>query len=599
MATPSTRTYADFTGVDFINEPSNVAINRSPDALNVWRDYRKEDVAIETRPGTKLIGQIGSDIKGIYVWSGSEAIVHSGKYLYKWSNFPNTPTVNTLTQLFSTMNVNNRTSFNRFGDCLYILDGTNYLKYDGTTLSDVATDSFIPTTTIGRSPSGGGERYQDVNVLQPKRINSFLADGTSTTYSLDATDITSVDEIKVNDTAVTTGYTVNTTAGTITFNTAPSAPAISGQDNVFITFTKEVSGYANRIKNCTKAVMFDDRLFFTGNPTYPNAIFHSELNNPSYISDLNYYEDGSTDSPIKDIEVGNNLLWVFKYKDQNNKNVFYHTKDFDNEQGSIYPCFECNVEIGCCAKAINFNDDIVYLSRNGLEGIISTELESRQIIDHRSSLVDPVMVNLTDYTDANMATWNGYLLILANGRIFLADSRGKYAYSNSFQYEWFYWSFNCNPTLLKEYDNRLFMGTSDGYIYELDGTNDNNEIIESYWTTPLDNFGYFNRLKTTNKRGGIAKVRLTQGGVINIARKTNKKGDYTFTKRQYLKGFSFAQINFKEWRFKNAYQNYVVFKIKEKKFNEISIKAYSNELDKPFALYSITLEAFVGGYIKK
>ena len=32
------RTYADFRGVDFLNEPSLVATNRSPDALNVWKN---------------------------------------------------------------------------------------------------------------------------------------------------------------------------------------------------------------------------------------------------------------------------------------------------------------------------------------------------------------------------------------------------------------------------------------------------------------------------------------------------------------------------------------------------------------------------------
>ena len=38
---------------------------------------------------------------------------------------------------------------------------------------------------------------------------------------------------------------------------------------------------------------------------------------------------------------------------------------------------------------------------------------------------------------------------------------------------------------------------------------------------------------------------------------------------------------------------------KEKKFLNISLKFYSDELDKPFGLYSAILEAFIGGYAKR
>ena len=37
----------------------------------------------------------------------------------------------------------------------------------------------------------------------------------------------------------------------------------------------------------------------------------------------------------------------------------------------------------------------------------------------------------------------------------------------------------------------------------------------------------------------------------------------------------------------------------EKKLNELSLKFYSDEKDKPFGIFSSTIEAFVGGYIKK
>ena len=52
MATGIKRTYADFTGVDFLDEPSLIDIRRSPDALNVWKNYSdSQSNCIETRPG--------------------------------------------------------------------------------------------------------------------------------------------------------------------------------------------------------------------------------------------------------------------------------------------------------------------------------------------------------------------------------------------------------------------------------------------------------------------------------------------------------------------------------------------------------------------
>lgn len=600
MATAIRKTYSDFAGVDLSTDSSLVQVNRSPDALNIWKNYKDtEGTCIETRPGIKKIGIIGTKILGIYVVTNSKAIVHSGTSLYEWSNFPDKPTESTLKELFTSMNINNRTSFNKFGDYLYINDGTNYLRYDGNTVNKVSESAFIPTTTIGRSPTGGGEMYQDVNVLCDKRINQFLADGKATNFVLDAIGIESVDKVIVNDVEVT-DYTVNKTTGTVIFATAPEVPLLSGKDNVYITFTKKVTGYEERISNCTKALIWDNRIFYTGNPTYPNAIFHCELNDPTYISDLSYYEDGASDSQIKDIVVGSNVLWVFKEKDQNNANVFYHTKSIDDEQGKVYPCVQGNVQIGCNSVAINFLDDIIYLSKDGLEGIITTDLENRQVISLRSHLVNNKMINNTEYYNAQMEEWRGYLFVLVGDEVYLADSRQKSSYLTSFEYEWYLWNLSeSKPNLLKEYNDKLYIGGKDGSVYSIEGTNDNGNAIKSYWTTPMDNFGYANHYKTTNKRGGIAKLRTMQNGKVKLAMKTDKTPNYTLITEKSLQGFNFKNIDFKNFSFETTNEVFLIYKIKQKKIKEISLKIYSDELDKPFGIFSMILEAFVGGYTKK
>ncbi len=605
MATGIKRTYADFSGVDFLNEPTLVSITRSPDALNVWKNYRDaQGTCIETRPGYRKIAQIGNRINGIYIFSLTKALIHSGTVLYEWSNFPSEPTSETLKQLYADMN-NKRSKYNKLDSKLYINDGKNYLVYDGTILKKVKDEAFVPRTTISRTAGnmGGGETLQDVNLLQPKRINSFVGDGTSKIFYLDAQNIDSttvtvtVDNKKQTENS---NFTVDRVNGKVTFNTAPSKPNLSGEDNVFITFSKTISGYEDRINKCTKALLFDNRMFFTGNPDFPNAVFHSELNNPAYISDLSYYEDGSSDSSITGMTVGNNVLWIFKNLDQNNANVFYHEPTLDLEHGKIYPTKQGNVSVGCYVDSTNFQDDIVYLSRYGLEGISTEKIDSKQAIAHRSFMVDVKMTNENNYKDAMMTEYQGYLLILVNGKIYLADSRQKYANLDSFGYEWFYWDFtDINPTLLKEYNDKLYIGTDNGSIFILEGTNDNGKTIISYWTTPMDNFGYNNQLKTTNKRGGLAKIKTIPNGLIKIARRTDKSSEYKYTTRKSANGFSFESLDFRNFSFITTDKSYVLYKIKEKKLNELSLKFYSDEKDKPFGIFSSTIEAFVGGYIKK
>lgn len=607
MATGIKRTYTDFKGVDFLNEPSLVDITRSPDALNVWKNYKDtEGACIETRPGYRKIAKIGTKINGMYIYSSTKAIIHSGSELYEWSNFPNVPNEETLKKIYENMNDTRNVSFNIFENKLYINDGKTYLVYDGETVKKVAEDEpFIPTTTISRKAGniGGGETLQDVNILTPKRKNTFLGDGESTEFYLDAQeiDIAEVEAI-VNDVELEedSDFTVDRTKGKVTFNEAPSEPDLSGYDNVVITFSKTVEGYSDRINKCDKVLQFDNRLFYTGNPDYPNAIFHSELNNPQYISDLNYYEDGSDDAQITSIVVGNNVLWAFKNLDQNNANVFYHTPALDEEQGKYYPSSQGNVELGCLSASGNFGDDIVYLSRYGLEGITTDNLNSKQVVAHRSSLVDSKMINENDYENATLTEYRGYLLILVNGKVFLADGRQKYSSLDSFEYEWFYWDFsNVTPNILKEYNDDLYIGAKDGSIFIVDGTNDNENAINSYWTTPMDNFGYNNMVKTTNKRGGLAKIKTIPNGIIKIARRTDKSDEYRYTTEKSATGFSFLNIDFSNFSFITSNKSYLIYKIKEKKINEISLKFYSDEKDRPFGLYSAVIEAFVGGYVKK
>lgn len=616
MATPITRVYTGLAGCDFTNDPAKVQINRSPNCINMYKDYSDtQGNCVQTRPGfQKLFGFVFNSeeeleypkINGMFLFdigNLKKMIVHAGKHLVLW-DYPNGQTIN---ELYNQMN-DYRSSFVVFNDKLYINDGKNYLVFDGQHIKNVKEDAYIPTTTNSRKPNGGGRLYQAVNVLTSRRKNTFCADGESKEYHLDVENIDADSEVivKVNDTVLDSSkYSVNSGTGVITFNEAPVSPLTEEQDNVEIEFSVTNEDYKSRISNCTKNILFDNRIFFTGNPQFKNAIFHCELNNPAYISDLAYYQDGTSDGAIKSFTVGNNLLWVFKESSQQNDTIFYHAPVIDSEYGKVYPSKQGNISTGCISECTNFNDDIVFISSLGVEGIVGN-VEQEQLISHRSSLIDAKFINENNFEDLIMTEWKGYLVCLVNGHYYLADSRQKYQGVNGYEYEWYYWehtskSFEENlgkPVYINSINGDLIVGTSAGYILRLDTSInlDNGDKIYSCWQTPYDIFGDSNNLKTTNKRGGVAKIKTIPNGNLTVSVRTNRK-DEKIIKTYSATGFDFNNIDFSNFAFTTKDMSYIVYKIKMKKFIDLTLKFFSEE--RPFGLYDATIEVYLGSYIKR
>ena len=550
-----TRVYTNFRGVDFRGDEINLV--RSPDSLNVWKDY-KETESIRTRPGMELNTALSAPVYGIFFFRGN-MLIHSGKYLYKSIN-------GVLDVLYEDLNENSSNYF-VYDDVFYIMDGRNYLKYDGTSVKEV--EGFVPTTTISKAAQSGGQLLQDVNMLTGRRINTFRADGNGTEFWLDAQNIdTDFAPIVKVDGKVVNNYTVNYTDGKIIFNEVVSEPLTDGQDNISVEFSKTIEKYRKSILGCTLLQVFDNRVFFSGNDEYPNVVWHCSLDNPSYVSDLDYYPEGMDSAKIRGMVAGNNALWVFREPSDANTNVFYHVPTIDEDYGKIYPSSHSSVTTGCVGKAINFNDDIVFFSPRGMEGI-SGDITTEQVVAHRSTLVDRKMIAEPNYKDMILEEWEGYLFVFIGNKAYLADSRTAFTNEDHIEYDWFYWSFDKEILCSRVQDNVLYLGTEDG-VYTL---TDNEKPLESYWVTPKDKFKYPHHQKTTNKRGSVAEAT----GDIDVYAKTESS----------------------EFELIGEHRNvtdYFVSRIKRKKWKDIQLKFHSNTR---FSLESVTLEAFVGGFIKR
>lgn len=558
MAEKVSRIYSNFRGADFRGE--EIQLSRSPDCLNVWKDYKETD-SIRTRPGLELLHSFDAPVYGVFFY-GDSILVHSGTVLYRVRNGAKTVLYRGLSESASAGFV--------YKNVWYFKDGVHYLRYDGSTASSV--EGYIPTTTIGRKPMGGGTQHEDINMLTGLRQNSFLADGGSFDFYLDAKNIDTdfLPVVTLNGSiAPTNTYSVDYAEGKISFlNSAPDAPLTDGQDNVIVRFRKTIPGYRESILGCTLLQVFDNRVFFSGNREHPNVVWHCSLDDPSYCSDLDYYQEGLDTAQINGIVAGNNALWVFREPSHANTTVFYHTPTIDDEYGKIYPSTHSSVTIGCVGRAVNFADDIVFFSERGMEGI-SGDITTEQAVAHRSSLVDRRMTAEAGYRDMVLEEWEGYLLVFIGNKVYLADSRTAFMNENHIEYEWFYWELSKTVLCSCVQDGILYVGTEDG-VYSL---TDKNAALESYWVTPKDKFKYPHKQKTTNKRGCVAEA---TGDISVYAKLEDTPFEHIGTYRDVTDAF--------------------VSRIKRKKFKDIQLMFRSSTR---FSLETVTLECFIGGYTKR
>lgn len=658
------RNYANIRGVDFTNRKDEVSIVRSPDMLNLWKNYKSSNgLCLETRPDIQKQADYEEKLYSLlfYTYKGKKhKITHVGDKLYDDDKV-----------ILEGLN-KVKVSLFVYQKLLYVIDEKEYYVYDGETIKPV--EGYIPMTTVSRAPSGGGNLLQDVNLLSPYRKNSFSSDGESLDYYLDVEswdeeykvkiwindelvdnskkvqvydknhykkyvknddvywyddengrlfnaiyeeivngeihndrgyikytkddktywydsvletvydNVGAVSNYKISDLEkVTTDvklsdlvavidypYKEYPSKGLISFSTPPEAPNTKGSDNVIIQFKRTVEGYRERIANCTIVEQFDNRIFFSGNPNYPNVLWHCSLDNPAYCSDNDYYEEGVSDSPIKGIVAGNNALWVLKAPSQTNTTIFYHNPAIDADYGKTYPSSHSSISTGCIGGSRNFNDRIVFFSDRGMEGI-SSDVTTEQVISHLSTFVDNKMLSEEDYKNMKLEEWEGYLLVFIGNHVYLADSRAMGKTSSNTEYEWFYWELpiNVDFTLV---DNGILYLISDKTLYTLNNFDDRN--VNAYVTTLDDEMNYPQMRKITNKRGCVIDI---DGTDITVYVKTDKT--------------DFEKI--KDYKITNGR---VVSKIKRKKWKSIQLKI---ESDKPFRFYSVSLESYITNYLKK
>jgi hypothetical protein len=224
-------------------------------------------------------------------------------------------------------------------------------------------------------------------------------------------------------------------------------------------------------------------------------------------------------------------------------------------------------------------------------------------------MVDRKLINESNFTDTVMEIWDNYLVVLVGSHLYLADRRQTFRGTQSTEYEWYYWTdigaYDANgtdfypATLLKAHDSILYFAASDGSVLRFDGTHDDGHLIESYWTTPMDDFGAPIYLKAINRKGCVAQVKRIPNSIIKVDVMTDSESRSNVYAGS-TKGFSFVQgtFTFDGLSFGTGVRGSIVFRFKRKRMKEISLRFYSDEIGKPFGLYEATMQAAIMNYIR-
>lgn len=303
-------------------------------------------------------------------------------------------------------------------------------------------------------------------------------------------------------------YSVKTENTKIILENEYKNPNIS-IDNFKIKFYVENEDY-KLIEECTFGVLYGannnrNRLFLTGNKNSPNTDYHSSQRNIyanendvdlqdnqdfTYFSPYDYCNYGTKNSSIMGYQImGDGSLAVMKEESNNEPTLYFRKSTYlsktisfgDNQEVVVnydtYPMLVGNIGNGLIVKngLFNLDNDIVYLSKNGVFGISSTISASTLASDYQYAYIRSRLINnkLNDLSYVSCCLYDHKFFITTKDKenkyiTFIGDGRYKYklndSVDNEYEYEWFRLD-NINADEYFIVNNHLYFANSDGLFY--------------------------------------------------------------------------------------------------------------------------------------
>lgn len=481
------------------------------------------------------------------------------------------------------------TTFFAFSNKVYILNGNDYYSWNGT--GSIATVSgYRPLVATATPPAGGGTALEEINVLTGAKAQKFSGDNVATNYFLAEAAITSVDYVKVGGVTktVTTDYTVDLTAGKVTFVVAPA----TGTNNVDIGWTKG-SGTRSIVTENKYSLLFgganDSRVFLYGDAS--NVLVYSGLANgvPSaeYFPASAYNQIGSDDSPI---------TYVTKQYDRQiiytSSKAYYSTYQYDTTLGtsfSVYPLNDAlgNTPYGQGQLLLN-NPFTIY--KKTLYQWTATNVRDEKNAMEMSQRVQTEL----DALDLSTAITIDYE---RETELWIAVGTTVYIY-NYQRDVWYKFILAHTPTCFLTVDNTLYFGTTNGQIMafgDLELT-DNGTAIAAVMETGFIDFG----------KNWIRKfLNFVWVGLQPEAQSKCEiewQSDYSASSASEVITYnliSYENLDYSDFTYDLNYNPQPFrLKLKSKKFTYFKLILSNDSSDQTMTILNVTMPALLGGQAK-
>ena len=597
--------YENLKGIDFSSHPSLVDSSRSPYCINMMPDASGNP---EKRPGWETVYKLNGRVNNVWfctIDGIKHTLCHCGDKLYLLGD--------EIKVLREGINDTKGCGFYALkGDKagFYILTGREYLVFDGEKVTDVTEDAYVPVTTIARMPSGAGESYENINMLSAKRKEYFTGTRTDLVYQLGTDNVDSVDKIEILEESgertvlvKQQDYTADLTLGKITFVKAHPT-ALAGQDNIFVTYTKKVEGYEEKITGCTVFAMYgyggENRVFISGNKACAHKDFWSEIYDPSYFADLNYSIIGSPHTAVKGYLKMGEHLGVVKNGNGQDTTLFIRSSHLDSDGRAVFTVQAGISEIGAvngsCFATVN--DEPLFLSPRGVYAVISSLVTSQRMIVNRSAQVDAKLTAEKNIDNAVGCVWKDYYIISVNGNCYLFDSRSAVTRKNSGKnavYESYFWN-NIWASCITTDGETLWFGTENGEIRKFKDTaqgmkcySDDDAAIYAVWKTPVEDEGRPDRFKTLMRKGCLVTLKPYEMSSCDIYYSVDGVAKEFVQTRRADMSVMFKGVNFHRTSFNtNPNPRDVYFYKRKKRYKRIQLVFENKAVGEGFGIQGIT-----------
>lgn len=586
-----------FKGMNVGVTPTQIDQSQSPEMINMNIDERG---ALNKRTGYERVFQesLGpGQINGLYEYRKANGETHfliaHGTKLFKQTNRDQP------VELFEGL-ANLKVVFFTMNDNCYIMDGVNYFVYDGETVKDVAP--YVPTLSISREPTGGGEPYEDFNLLGTEFKDSFSGDGTSFVYQLSLGDLDSSLILASFDGGVTfdqiegENFLVDRINGKVNFFESSIPP--KGTNNIVIKASKKIDGLNNRIKKCKFYVLYggsnDTRVFLSGNPDMSDYVWRSGLYDPSYFPENGFYK-------FPDAVMGFTKQYDYLVVERVNGK---HQISFsiDSEGFASFPSIPINDQVGTIASGSIqiIENNPVSLSRNGVYMLISSNVRDERNVSHISSPIDPWLLKEMNIENAVSIDFNKKYWIALNGKVYILDYAQR-SESSPFG-EWIVYDNIFASCFIQLGDNLIFGSSKEGIVYrfkkesEAKPYNDDGLPIKALWKSKFFTFGMDERRKLVSKV--FYSLKPTTRGSADIYYKSNKKMS-ELLKTTRVDILDFRNVDFSKFSFLfSSFPLEKMVKIKAKKITHFQLVIENNKLDEGLGLLSLGIKYIYQSEVK-